>query len=54
VLTYGPDGLTEVGHFIDEGGNNFWGVEVHQHPNGQKYVLTSDRDSGVYIFQYTP
>jgi len=54
VLTYGPDGLTEVGHFIDEGGNNFWGVEVHQHPNGQKYVLASDRDSGVYIFQYTP
>jgi hypothetical protein len=52
VVTYGPDGLTEVGHFIDEGGNNFWGVEVHEHPNGQKYVLASDRDSGLYIFQY--
>ena len=33
-------------------GNNFWGVEVHKHPNGQKYVLASDRDSGVWIFQY--
>ncbi|MGR2753530.1 PA domain-containing protein [Agromyces arachidis] len=47
-------GLTEVGHFIEDGGNNFWGVEVHQHPNGQKYVLASDRDSGLYIFQYDP
>ncbi|MBT2498480.1 hypothetical protein J7E25_05170 [Agromyces sp. ISL-38] len=52
VLSYGPDGMEEVGHFIDEGGNNFWGVEVHEHPNGQKYVLASDRDSGLYIFQY--
>ncbi|MFZ2963748.1 MAG: PA domain-containing protein [Rhodoglobus sp.] len=53
VVEYGPDGLNEVGHFIAEGGNNFWGVEVHEHPNGQKYVLASDRDSGLYIFQYT-
>lgn len=54
VLSYAGDQLTEVGHFIDEGGNNFWGVEVHKHPNGQKYVLASDRDSGLYIFQYAP
>ena len=47
-----PD-LTEVGAFIAEGGNNFWGVEVHKHPNGQKYIFASDRDSGVWIFQYT-
>ncbi len=53
VLEYGSDGLTEVGHFIDEGGNNFWGVEVHEHPDGEKYVLASDRDSGLYILQYT-
>ena len=46
-------GLTEVGAFIAPGGNNFWGVEVHKHPNGQKYILASDRDSGVWIFQYT-
>jgi hypothetical protein len=54
VVSYGAGGLTEVGRFIDQGGNNFWGVEVHRHPNGQKYVLASDRDSGLYIFQYTP
>jgi hypothetical protein len=53
VLEYGKDGLTEVGAFIDQGGNNFWGVEVHKHPNGQYYVLGSDRDHGLYIFQYT-
>jgi hypothetical protein len=53
VVKYGATGLTEVGKFIDEGGNNFWGVEVHRHPNGQKYILASDRDYGLYIFQYT-
>lgn len=52
VVSYEGGQLTEVGHFIDEGGNNFWGVEVHEHPNGEKYVLASDRDSGLYIFQY--
>lgn len=53
VLSYGDKGLKEVGAFIDQGGNNFWGVEVHRHPNGQYYVLASDRDYGLYIFQYT-
>ena len=53
VLKYDDDDLTEVGAYIDPDGNNFWGVEVHKHPNGQKYVLASDRDSGVWIFQYT-
>ncbi|MFQ6172902.1 PA domain-containing protein [Oryzobacter sp. R7] len=53
VVSYAGGTLQEVGAFIDEGGNNFWGVEVHQHPNGQKYVLASDRDSGLYLLQYT-
>ena len=44
--------LDEVGHFIDQGGNNFWGVQVWQR-NGKEYVLASDRDYGVYIFEYT-
>ncbi len=45
--------LTEVGRFIDDGGdggNNFWGVQVWQHA-GKEYVLASDRDYGVYIFE---
>jgi PA domain/LVIVD repeat len=50
VLKYGPFGLREVGAFIDEGGNNFWGVEIHK-IRGQQYVLASDRDYGLYIFR---
>ena len=52
VLRYGPTGLDEVGHYIAPGGSNFWGVEVHK-LGGQKYVLASDRDSGLWVFQYT-
>lgn len=53
VVTYGKNGIQEVGAFIDEGGNNFWGVEVWHDENGEKFVLASDRDFGLYIFQYT-
>jgi hypothetical protein len=53
VASYNHDRLQEVGAFIDEGGNNFWGVEVWHDENGDKYVLASDRDFGLYIFQYT-
>ena len=42
----------ELGHFIDEGGNNFWGVQVFEH-DGVEYVAASDRDFGLYIFRYT-
>ncbi len=44
--------LVEVGHFIDEDGNNFWGVQVFEQ-NGIEYVAASDRDFGLYIFRYT-
>ena len=49
MLQYGSRGLREVGAFVDEGGSNFWGVEVHR-INGRQYVLGSDRDFGLYIF----
>ena len=32
VFTFGDDGLEQTGNFIDEGGNNFWGVEVFTTP----------------------
>ncbi len=44
--------LVEVGRFIDQGGNNLWGVQVFQ-KNGKEYVAASDRDFGLYIFRYT-
>lgn len=46
------DKLVETGRFIDQGGNNFWGVQVFE-SNGIEYVAASDRDSGLYIFRYT-
>ncbi len=45
--------LTEVGNYIDVGGNNFWGVQVFTGPDGKEYVAASDRDLGLYIFRYT-
>lgn len=44
--------LVETGAFIDENGNNFWGVQVWKHPDtGEKYILASDRDSGLWVFR---
>ena len=53
VIEVSDDGIEEVGAFIDEGGNNFWGVEVFQQ-GGVEYAALSDRDFGLYIFEYTP
>ncbi len=44
--------LVERGHYIAPGGNNFWGVQVFER-NGKEYVAASDRDYGLYIFEYT-
>lgn len=52
VVEYGPRGVTEVGAFIDGSGNNFWGVEVYER-GGKTFVLASDRDYGLYVFEYT-
>ena len=53
VFTFGENGAQETGSFIDEGGNNFWGVEVFTTPQGQRLFAGSDRDSGLYLFRYT-
>ncbi len=55
VLDFSREGgIQEVGAFIDDGGNNIWGVEVHTTPEGEQLVLASDRDSGLYIFRSPP
>ena len=48
------NGIQEVGAYIDKGGNNFWGVEIHPDGNENPLVLASDRDSGLYLFRYRP
>ena len=52
VLAYDDSGFTEVGRFVEPGGSNYWGVEVHKMA-GKKYILGSDRDRGLRIFQFT-
>ncbi len=44
--------IVETGRFIDAGGSNLWGVQTFM-SGGQEYVAASDRDFGLYIFQYT-
>jgi hypothetical protein len=54
VAKFGSFGLREVGHFIDTGGNDFWGVEVTGVTSGGRRVIAaSDRDFGLYLFVYT-
>jgi hypothetical protein len=54
VAEYDSSGIREVGAFIDEGGNDFWGVALAEDQNGDRIILASDRDFGLYIFRYTP
>lgn len=56
VVKFDNSGIQEVGHYIHEGGNDFWGVQVFRLPaddTEQTYVAASDRDSGLWIFKYT-
>lgn len=48
-----PSNPQEVGHHIDVGGNNHWGVALAKDQNGDRIVLASDRDFGLYIYRYT-
>ena len=50
IVQFGDDGITEIGAFVDAQGSNFWGVEIHT-IGGEDYVLASDRDYGLYIFE---
>jgi len=55
VVKFGKGGIREVGHFIDEGGNDFWGIEPIRlgKSQGAPLIPASDRDFGLYIFRYT-
>jgi hypothetical protein len=51
VVDFSGDELTEVAHFVDAAeGSNFWGVYLHDHPDGNRYILGSDRNTGLWIF----
>jgi PA domain-containing protein len=53
VFEFGDGGLEQTGKFIDEGGNNFWGVEVVTTSQGERLFAGSDRDFGLYLLRYT-
>ena len=51
VVDFEMDGLSETAHFVDTAnGSNFWGVYLHDHPDGSTYILGSDRSTGLWIF----
>ena len=49
VIDFDGDSLSEVAHWSGNDAN-FWGVYLHVHPNGNTYILGSDRNTGLYIF----
>ena len=60
VFRFGEAGIEEVGHYIDDEGNNFWGVETFVPSGaaagdleGRRLFAGSDRDHGIFIFRYT-
>jgi hypothetical protein len=48
------NGIQEVGFFIDEDGNHFWGTFPHRLGSSQSepLLLFSDPDIGLYILRY--
>ncbi len=49
VVDFAGDDLSEIARW-SEPGTSFRDVYLHDHPDGNSYVLGSDRFSGLYIF----
>ena len=43
----------EVGRFIAAEGSNFWGVHVDESDDGNQIILASDRNTGLWIFNFS-
>jgi hypothetical protein len=52
VVSVKGDRISEIGSFVDTGGNDFWGVQIVTRGDVE-YVLASDRDYGLYVLRYT-
>jgi hypothetical protein len=47
-----PTEPKEIARFIDPvSGSNFWGVFLFKHPDGNTFILGSDRDTGLWILE---
>jgi hypothetical protein len=54
VARFNQTSISEVGAFIDQGGNDLWGVELtNKFVGGDRVVAYSDRDFGLYLARYT-
>jgi hypothetical protein len=55
VTRFDDTSIEEVGRFIDQGGNDFWGVQLTDKftAAGDRIVAFSDRDYGLYLASYT-
>jgi hypothetical protein len=54
VTRFNDTNITEIGRFIDQGGNDFWGVQLtDKFVGGDRVVAYSDRDYGLYLATYT-
>jgi hypothetical protein len=53
LFSFGGRGLEEVGRFIDQGGNDFCGVETFRSEKFGRLFAGSDRDFGLYVLRYT-
>jgi hypothetical protein len=54
VTSISPTAIEEVGRFIDQGGNDLWGVQLtEKFVNDARVVAFSDRDYGLYLASYT-
>ena len=47
------ENVHEVGRYIAEDGSNYWGIHVDERPNGDQIILASDRNTGLWIFNFS-
>lgn len=53
VAKFGARGIREVGHFIPQGGADFWGVSTVKRGKKRPLLVFSDRHFGIHILKYT-
>jgi hypothetical protein len=54
VARFDTDSIEQVGAFIDQGGNDMWGVQLtDKFVEGRRVVALSDLDFGLYLLTYT-
>lgn len=53
AVTWSENGIRSTGVYRHVGGNDFWGISLEKRGNKTPLVYASDRDSGLWILEYT-